>query len=135
MNKTMKLLAVLVAVLALAALPALAQTSPAAANGAMFSGPAQFQADMVFSLGGGVAVCWSIANLKKLKLFKNLHGAGTVAVSIVVSYLLTGLVLFAEGAFAVPKLLLIGAIVAKMANGYYNANQKATPATPAAPTK
>jgi hypothetical protein len=139
MKKTMQIMAVLVVVLALTAISAIAQTAPAVSGehfGPVYAGQAQVQADMIFSLGGGVAVCWAIANLKNLKLFKNLQGAGTVAVSIVISYALTGLVLFAEGSLKIPKLLLIGAIVAKMANGYYNnSNHTATSAAPATPAK
>jgi hypothetical protein len=132
MKKAMQIMAVLVAALTLTAISAIAQTAqpaPGSAIGPVYAGQAQLQADMIFSLGGGVAVCWAVANVKKI--FKNLHGAGTVAVTIIVSYALTALVLLAEGALKVPKLILIGAIVAKLANGYYNAHHTTAPATPA----
>lgn len=132
MKKAGRILAGLFAILALTAVSAIAQTAqpaPGPAIGSAYAGQAQLQADMIFSLGAGVAVCWAVANVKKL--FKNLHGAGTVAVTIIVSYALTALVLLAEGALKAPKLILIGAIVAKLANGYYNAHHTTAPAAPA----
>ncbi len=97
----------------------------------------QATADGIFSMGAGVAVSWAIANLKKLKIFgwqpfKALHGFGTVLVSFLVAYGITALYLGAEGTLKFPKLLLIGFLVGKLANGYYNSKvNNSTPATPA----
>jgi hypothetical protein len=132
MKKVAQMATVLIAALALFAGMATAQATqpaPGPRVGLAAAGLAQVEADMIFSLGGGVAISWATANIKKL--LKNLHGAGTVAVTIALSYGLTAFVLALEGALRVPKLVLIGAVVAKMANGYYNQSHKNAPATPA----